>query len=59
MASQPRIKEHSMSVTIGIDPHKSTHTAVAVDRDEQPLARLHVAGDQRVRPTVCWRGPNR
>ena len=22
-----------MSVTIGIDPHKSTHTAVAVDRD--------------------------
>ena len=29
-----------MSVTIGIDPHKSTHTAVAVDRDEQPLARL-------------------
>jgi transposase len=29
-----------MSVTIGIDPHKSTHTAVAVDRDEQTLARL-------------------
>ena len=29
-----------MSVTIGIDPHKSTHTAVAVDRDEQPIARL-------------------
>lgn len=29
-----------MSVTIGIDPHKSTHTAVAVDRDEQPIARF-------------------
>ena len=29
-----------MSVTIGIDPHKSTHTAVAVDRDEHPIARL-------------------
>ena len=29
-----------MSVTIGIDPHKSTHTAVAVDREERTLARL-------------------
>ena len=29
-----------MSVTIGIDPHKSTHTAVAVDGDELPIARL-------------------
>ena len=29
-----------MPVMIGIDPHKSTHTAVAVDRDEQPVARL-------------------
>ena len=29
-----------MSVTIGIDPHKATHTAVAVDRDEQPLRDL-------------------
>lgn len=29
-----------MTVIIGIDPHKSTHTAVAVDRDEQPIARL-------------------
>jgi hypothetical protein len=29
-----------MSVTIGIDPHKSTHTAVAVDRNEQPIPRF-------------------
>jgi transposase len=29
-----------MSVIIGIDPHKSTHTAVAVDRDERSIARL-------------------
>ena len=28
-----------MTVIIGIDPHKSTHTAVAIDTDEQPLAR--------------------
>ena len=32
-----------MSVTIGIDPHTSTHTAVAVDRDEQPIARFTFA----------------
>jgi hypothetical protein len=31
-----------MTVIIGVDPHKSTHTVVAVDRDERPLARLVV-----------------
>ena len=25
-----------MTMIIGIDPHKSTHTAVAIDTDEQP-----------------------
>ena len=29
-------------VIIGIDPHKATHTAVAIDGDEQPIARLQV-----------------
>jgi hypothetical protein len=29
-----------MTVIIGVDPHKSTHTVVATDRDERPLARL-------------------
>lgn len=29
-----------MPVTIGIDQHKSTHTAVAVDRDELTILRL-------------------
>ena len=29
-----------MPVTIGIDPDKSTHTAVAVDRNEQQIAKL-------------------
>ena len=47
-----------MSVIIGIDPHKSTHTAVAIDRDEHPLARLQVAAD-RARPSGCWRGRHR
>ena len=29
-------------VIIGIDPHKGSHTAVALDRDEHTLARLRV-----------------
>jgi transposase len=29
-------------VIIGIDPHKGSHTAVVLDRDEQTLARLRV-----------------
>jgi transposase len=38
-------------VIIGIDPHKATHTAVAVDDNEEVLAELEVraAGDQRDR----------
>ena len=31
-----------MTVIIGIDPHKATHTAVAIDGDERPLARLQL-----------------
>ena len=27
-----------MTVIIGIDPHKATHMAVAIDGDEQPIA---------------------
>jgi transposase len=38
-------------VIIGIDPHKATHTAVAVDDNEEVLAAIEVraAGDQRDR----------
>ena len=35
-----------MTVTIGIDPHKSTRTAVAIDGDERPLARLVLVADR-------------
>ena len=35
-----------MSVIIGIDPHKSTHTAVAIDQVEQPLARVQLVADR-------------
>jgi hypothetical protein len=32
-------------VIIGVDPHKSTHAAVAVDRDGRTLARLRLVAD--------------
>jgi transposase len=35
-----------MSVIIGVDPHKATHTAVVIDRDEQPIATLEVVADR-------------
>ena len=55
-----------MPVTIGIDPHKSTHTAVAVDRDEHQIARLTLLADrhqtdrllawaEHSTPTACGR----
>ena len=47
-----------MSVIIGIDPHKSSHTAVAISADEQPwpACRSRLIG---VRPHDCWRGRHR
>ena len=29
-----------MTVIIGIDPHKATHMAVAIDSSEYPIGRL-------------------
>ena len=36
--------EDMMQVIIGIDPHKATHTAVAVDGSEDELSRAGAAG---------------
>ncbi len=47
-----------MTMIIGIDPHKSTHTAVAIDTDEQPLARLQVAADRcQTARLLAWAAP--
>ena len=47
-----------MSVIIGIDPHKSTHTAVAIGTDEQPLARLQVVADRcQTARLLAWASP--
>ena len=36
-----------MTVIIGVDPHKATHTAVAVDNTEEELARVSVRATRR------------
>ena len=43
------------AVMIGIDPHKSSHTAVAVSADERQLGRLRVrASDGQARQLTEW-----
>jgi len=46
-----------MPVTIGIDPNKSTHTAVAVDRHEQQIAILTLPANEH-QATRWSPGPN-
>ena len=47
-----------MSVIIGIDPHKASHTAVAIDRDEQPIACLQVVADRaQTQRLLTWAAP--
>jgi hypothetical protein len=36
-----------MSVIIGVDPHKGSHTAVAIGRDEARLAKMKVRATRR------------
>jgi hypothetical protein len=44
-----------MSVMIGIDPHKGSHTAVAVDEGEEAIAEMQVRAT-RAKPQSCWVG---
>jgi transposase len=40
---------------IGIDPHKGSHTAVAIDSDERLVGELLVCADRRQRERLlCW-----
>jgi hypothetical protein len=46
-----------MTVMIGVDPHKRSHTAVAIDRDEVELAAIEVrASGRQVAELVAWAG---
>ena len=40
-------KEAEMKMTIGIDPHKASHTAVAIGRDEDQIAEFTVRATSR------------
>jgi hypothetical protein len=47
-----------MAVMIGIDPHKGSHTAVALDPDEQPVGELLVrSAAGQVERLVQWATP--
>ena len=47
-----------MTVIIGVDPHKSTHTVVAIDCEERPLARLQLVADWcQTQRLLAWAEP--
>ncbi len=47
-----------MTVIIGIDPHKASHTAVAIGCDEQQLAEIRVrATSQQTQQLLAWAEP--
>jgi transposase len=48
-------KEHPVTVMIGVDPHKGSHTAVAVDKEERSLAELRVrSGPKQLERLSKW-----
>jgi transposase len=47
-----------MTVIIGIDPHKASHAACAIDDNESELAQLQVrAGQRQLEKLLCWAQP--
>jgi transposase len=51
-------EEVLMTVIIGIDPHKASHTAVAIGRDEQQLAEIKIrATCQQTAKLLAWAEP--
>jgi hypothetical protein len=47
-----------MNVVIGIDPHKASHTAVAIDKDEDELSSVKIRATRRqVEQLVSWAEP--
>ena len=47
-----------MTVIIGIDPHKATHMAVAIDGEEHAIGRLEVTADRsQTRRLLAWAAP--
>ena len=51
-------KEEAMKVIIGVDPHKASHTAVALSQGEVELARVKVRSPRRqVQQLLEWAEP--
>ena len=47
-----------MTVMIGVDPHKATHTAVAIGDDERELATIKVRATRKQVPQLlAWAAP--
>ena len=47
-----------MTITIGIDPHKASHTAVAIDNAEHVLDQIRVrACSEQTAQLRCWAAP--
>ena len=47
-----------MNVVIGIDPHKASHTAVAIDEDEDELSSVRVCATRlQVEQLMRWAEP--
>jgi transposase len=54
----PTTKEAEMKVVSGIDPHKASHTAVAIGRDEDQIAEFKVrATSRQVEQLLRWAEP--
>jgi transposase len=57
-ASFNGIEEDAVSVMIGVDPHKGSHTAVAIGRDEAQLAKVRVRSRRRqLDQLLRWAAP--
>lgn len=54
----PTTKEAVMKVIIGIDPHKASHTAVAIGRDEDQISAVKVrATSRQIEQLLRWAEP--
>ena len=55
----PTTKEAEMNVMIGIDPHKASHTALAVDEHEGELSSIKMRPTRRqVEQLLSWAAPS-
>ena len=58
MTSQRVHEEAFTMVLIGVDLHKSSHTAVAIDDEERLIAHLRVTADRtQLQRLLAWAEP--